>query len=68
MKSDRARHEELARQRLEERRNLKKRKALGKEDIVSDGDHGLLQEAVLKMLENKHGQEREVGRVQDDVM
>jgi hypothetical protein len=58
--SDRARHEQLARQRLEERRNRKKRKALGGSDIVKEGDEGVLQEAVLKFLENKHCEEREV--------
>ena len=58
--SDRARHEQLARQRLEERRNRAKLKALGENDIVKEGDESLMQEAVLKFLENKHCEEREV--------
>jgi hypothetical protein len=58
--SDRTRHEQLARQRLEERKNRKKQKALSDGDVVKEGDNGLLQEAVLKFLENKHCEEREV--------
>lgn len=58
--SDRARHEQLARQRLEERKNRKKQKSLNQDDIVKEGDDGLLQEAVLKFLENKHYEERDV--------
>lgn len=58
--SDRARHEALARQRLEERKNRKKQKALSDSDVVSEGNHGLLQEAVLRFLENKHCEERDV--------
>lgn len=58
--SDRARHEELARQRLAERKDRRNRKILGDGDVVTDGDDGELQEAVLKMLENKHSEEREV--------
>ena len=58
--SDRARHEQLARQRLEERKNRKKQKALGESDIVKEGNEGLMQEAVLKFLENKHCEEREM--------
>ncbi len=58
--SDRARHEQLARQRLEERKNRKKQKALSDSDIIKEGDIGLLQEAVLKFLENKHCEEREI--------
>ena len=58
--SDRARHEQLARQRLEERKNRKKQRGLNDGDIVKEGDDGMLQEAVLKFLENKHCEEREV--------
>ena len=58
--SDRARHEQLARQRLAERKNRKKQRSLNDGDIVRDGDEGVLQEAVLKFLENKQCEEREV--------
>ena len=58
--SDRARHEQLARQRLAERKNRKKQRSLNDGDVVRDGDEGVLQEAVLKFLENKHCEEREV--------
>ena len=58
--SDRARHEQLARQRLEERKNRKKQRSLNDGDVGKEGDEGTLQEAVLKFLENKHCEEREV--------
>lgn len=59
MLSDRRRHEQLARQRLEERKNRVKRTTLSRENIIENGDNVLLQEAVIKFLENKHYEERE---------
>ena len=59
MLSDRRRHEQLARQRLEKRKNRVKRTILSRENIIENGDNVLLQEAVIKFLENKHYKERE---------
>ena len=59
MLSDRRRHEQLARQRLEERKNRVQRTTLSRENIIENGDNVLLQEAVIKFLENKHCEERE---------
>ena len=56
------RQEQLARERLAQLRSRRKAKEEETEDkLVTDGDVGVLQEAVVKALEHKHQDERQVG-------
>ena len=56
------RQEQLARERLAQLRSRRKAKEEETEDkLVTDGDMGVLQEAVVKALEHKHQDERQVG-------
>ena len=55
------RHEQLARERLAQLRNRRKSKEEeAEEKLVTDGDVSVLQEAVMKALEHKHQDERQV--------
>ena len=55
------RQEQLARERLAQLRSRRKAKEEETEDkLVTDGDVGVLQEAVMKALEHKHQDERQV--------
>ena len=63
LRQDRLRQEQLARERLAQRRNRrasKDRETGEEEKLVTEGDLGTLQEAVMKALERKHKKEREV--------
>ena len=61
LRQDRVRQEQLARERLAQLRNRRKAKeAEAEEKLVTDGDVGVLQEAVVKALERKHQDERQV--------
>ena len=61
LRQDRLRQEQLARERLAQLRNRRKAKeAEAEEKLVTDGDVGVLQEAVVKALERKHQDERQV--------
>lgn len=60
LRQDRLRQEQLARERLAQLRNRRKAKeAEAEEKLVTDGDVGVLQEAVVKALERKHQDERQ---------
>ena len=62
LRQDRLRQEQLARERLAQLRSRRKAKEEETEDkLVTDGDVGVLQEAVVKALEHKHQDERQVG-------
>lgn len=61
LRQDRLRQEQLARERLAQLRDRKKAKEQETEDkLVTDGDLSVLQEAVMKALEHKHQDERQV--------
>lgn len=61
LKQDRLRQEQLARERLAQLRERRKAKEQEAEDkLVTDGDTSVLQEAVMKALEHKHQDERQV--------
>ena len=61
LKQDRLRQEQLARERLAQLRERRKAKQQEAEDkLVTDGDMSVLQEAVMKALEHKHQDERQV--------
>ena len=61
LRQDRLRQEQLARERLAQLRDRKKAKEQEAEDkLVTDGDLSVLQEAVMKALEHKHQDERQV--------
>ena len=58
------RQEQLARERLAQLRSRRKAKEEETEDkLVTDGDVGVLQEAVMKALEHKHQDERQVVKI-----
>ena len=62
LRQDRLRQEQLARERLAQLRSRRKAKEEETGDkLVTDGDVGVLQEAVMKALEHKHQDERQVG-------
>lgn len=61
LRQDRLRQEQLARERLEQLRNRKRAKEQeAEEKLVTDGEVSVLQEAVMKALERKHQDERQV--------
>lgn len=61
LRQDRSRQEQLARERLEQLRNRKRAKEQeAEEKLVTDGEVSVLQEAVMKSLERKHQDERQV--------
>ncbi len=59
MKSDRARQEQLAKERLEKLR-LKKKSKQKEMTLVKDGDEAKLRETAMEYIEHRHTLEREV--------
>ena len=59
MKADRARQEQLAKERLE---RLKAKRGAKKEkvELVVEGSENVLRDALIKHIENRHNLEREV--------
>ena len=59
LKTDRARQEQLARERLERMKEKRKTKAQ-KVELVTDGNEVKLRDALLQHIEHRHSLEREV--------